>query len=260
MDRLIVVKIGGNLIDDSTALQHFLKSFAAIPGQKLLIHGGGKLATELAGQLNLPQQMIDGRRVTDAATLKVVTMVYAGFINKTIVAALQSFGTNALGLTGADGNCIRAHKRTGSADFGFAGDVDEVNAAFLKQVLQAGCTPVLAPITHDKKGQLLNTNADTIAQELAAALSRAFDVDLVYCFEKEGVLLRADDDTSVIPLLQPQRYQQLKQTGAIFAGMIPKLDNAFNAISRGVGSVIIGNGARLEQLLDGTSGTRIINE
>lgn len=260
MDKLIVVKIGGNLIDDPNALQYFLKSFAAVRGQKLLIHGGGKLATELAGQLNLPQQMIDGRRITDGETLKVVTMVYAGFINKTIVAALQGFGTNALGLTGADGNCIRAHKRSGTVDFGFAGDVDEVNAELLKQLLQADCTPVLAPITHDQKGQLLNTNADTIAQELAAALSLDFEVDLVYCFEKEGVLLHADDDTSAIPDLQQRYYEELKGSGAIFAGMIPKLDNAFNAISRGVGSVIIGNGGRLERLLDGTSGTRITNE
>ncbi|HVG12917.1 MAG TPA: acetylglutamate kinase [Flavisolibacter sp.] len=260
MDKLIVVKIGGNLIDDSTALQSFLKSFAAVPEKKLLIHGGGKLATDLAGKLNLPQQMIDGRRITDSQTLNLVTMVYAGLINKTIVASLQSFGTNALGLTGADGNCIRAHKRTGSVDFGFAGDVDEVNAEFLKQLLRSVCTPVLAPITHDKKGQLLNTNADTIAQEVAAALSADFEVDLVYCFEKEGVLLHADDEASVIPTLQPQQYEELRESGAIFAGMIPKLDNAFNAISRGVSSVIIGNGTKLEQLLDTTSGTRVINE
>ena len=260
MDKLIVVKIGGNLIDDPTALQSFLKSFAAVPGRKLLVHGGGKLATELAGKLNLPQQMIDGRRITDVETLKVVTMVYAGLINKTIVASLQSFGTNALGLTGADGNCIHAHKRTGAVDFGFAGDVDEVNAGFFKQLLHAGCTPVLAPITHDRMGQLLNTNADTIAQEVAVALSSNFQVDLIYCFEKEGVLLQAQDDASTIPVLQKHQFEELKASGAIFAGMIPKLDNAFNAIRSGVANVIIGNGARLEQLLDGTSGTRIINE
>jgi acetylglutamate kinase len=260
MDKIFVIKIGGNLIDDPLALEAFLTSFAAIPERRLLVHGGGKLATELAGKLDLPQQMLAGRRITDAETLKVVTMVYAGLINKTIVASLQGLGADALGLTGADGNVIRAHRRIGEVDFGFAGDVDEVNAAFLIQLLTMNCIPILAPITHDGRGQLLNTNADTIAQETAAALSTHFDVHLIYCFEKEGVLLQAHDDRSVIPSLQRSNYEVLKQSGAIYAGMIPKLDNAFDALSRGVNEVVIGNGAKLQQLVDGRSGTRVSYE
>src|SRR3954469_16756247 len=175
MDKLVVIKIGGNIIDEETKLLPFLREFALVPGKKILVHGGGKLATRIAEALNIPQQMVEGRRITDAETLKVVTMVYAGYINKQVVAHLQKENCNAIGLSGADGNAIRAHKRIhASIDYGFAGDVDEVNADFLVSLLRQGLTPVVAPITHDKKGQLLNTNADTMAQELAKALSSHF--------------------------------------------------------------------------------------
>ncbi len=260
MDKLIVIKIGGNLIDDPNALLPFLESLAALPERKILVHGGGKLATDLARKLDLPQQMLSGRRITDAETLKVVTMVYAGYINKTIVAMLQGLGANAVGLTGADGNAIRAHRRKGEVDFGYVGDVDEVNTRFLTSLLEPGCIPVLAPITHDAHGQLLNTNADTIAQEVATALSIHFEVELIYCFEKEGVLLQADDEGSVITSLDRRYYEDLKARGAIFAGMIPKLDNAFDALRRGVKSVLIGKGARLRELHEGGTGTRISHE
>ena len=256
-----IVKIGGNIIDDENKLSHFLKEFASVPGHKILIHGGGKLATRLAEQMNIPQQMVDGRRITDSETLKVVTMVYAGYINKTIVAQLQANGCNALGLSGADGNVIRAHKRINKGiDYGFAGDVDEVNGNLISGLLQQGITPVLAPITHDLQGQLLNTNADTIAQETARALSSLYEVTLIYSFEKNGVLRLVDDEQSVIPQINPLLYQQLKDQQAIFAGMIPKMDNAFNALKSGVKKVIIGKAENIHQLLEGHSGTTIINE
>jgi acetylglutamate kinase len=195
MDTLHVIKIGGNIIDEEAKLSAFLKSFAAVKGKKILVHGGGKLATRIAEGMNIPQQMVEGRRITDAETLKIVTMVYAGYINKTIVAQLQAAGTNALGLCGADGNAIQAHKRThASIDYGFAGDIDKVNTALLVTLLEQDTALVMAPITHDKKGQLLNTNADTIAQELAKALSTSYSVQLIYSFEKSGVLVNAADD------------------------------------------------------------------
>ena len=261
MSTLYVVKIGGNIIDDEKKLASFLESFAAIDGKKILIHGGGKLATRLAEQMNIPQQMVDGRRITDAETLKVVTMVYAGYINKNIVAQLQSFGCNAIGMTGADGNAIQAHKRKhATLDYGFVGDVDAVNAPLLKTLLDQQVTIVMAPITHDSKGQLLNTNADTIAQELANNLSTSFDVQLVYSFEKSGVLLDANDDKTVIPSINPKYYEQLKSEQKIFAGMIPKLDNAFAALKQGVRKVIIGKAEELQQLIAGKSGTSIVHE
>lgn len=256
-----IVKIGGNIIDNEAKLSDFLKEFASVPGHKILIHGGGKLATRLAEQMNIPQQMVDGRRVTDAETLKVVTMVYAGYINKSIVAQLQANDCNALGLSGADGNAIRAHKRLNKGvDYGFAGDVDEVNGTLIAGLLQQSITPVLAPITHDMQGQLLNTNADTIAQETARALSSFFDVTLIYSFEKSGVLRNVDDEQSVIPQINPQLYQQLKDQQSIFAGMIPKLDNAFSALKSGVKRVIIGKAENINQLLEGKSGTTITND
>lgn len=258
-NRLYVVKIGGNIIDNEQALASFLESFARIEGKKILVHGGGKLATELAKQLGVPQQMVDGRRITDAATLRIVTMVYAGYINKNIVAALQSLGCNAIGLTGADGNAIEAHKRTHSTiDYGFAGDVDAVNTVFLNNLLSANITIVFAPVTHNRKGQLLNTNADTIAQELARALSAANEVQLIYSFEKSGVLKDAGDDNTVIPLIDTASYAALKEQQVIFAGMIPKLDNAFAALRSGVKKVIIGKAGQLEALIAGTAGTSII--
>lgn len=261
METLYVVKIGGNIIDHSEKLEAFLQSFAALPGKKILVHGGGKLATQLAEKMNIPQQMVDGRRITDAETLKIVTMVYAGDINKRVVASLQSHGCNAIGLTGADGNAILAHKREkGGIDYGFAGDVDAVNAELLHALLSLNMAIVLAPITHDKKGQLLNTNADTIAQETAKGLSKHYNVELIYSFEKSGVLLDANDDSTVIPTIHPAYYEELKSTEKIFAGMIPKLDNAFAAIRSGVGKVIIGKAEELPALIAGTSGTSIVHE
>lgn len=261
MEQVTVIKIGGNIIDNDAALAQFLKAFAATPGKKVLIHGGGKLATRLADKLEVPQQMIDGRRITDAETLRIVTMVYAGFINKNIVAQLQAAGVNAIGLSGADGNLVLAHKRTGAAhDYGFVGDIDGVNTDLLQQLLDSGNTVVVAPITHDAKGQLLNTNADTMAQAIAQSIAAHYQVNLVYSFEKSGVLRNADDDTTVIPKIDPATYTQLKEEGAIFAGMIPKLDNAFAALTKGVNRVIIGNAQHLPQLIEGTSGTSIVHE
>ena len=261
MSTLYVVKIGGNVIDDEKKLASFLGSFAAIEGKKMLVHGGGKLATRMAEQMNIPQQMVDGRRVTDAETLKIVTMVYAGYINKNIVAALQSHGCNAIGITGADGNTVLAHKRKHTTlDYGYVGDVDAVNSPLLKSLLDQNITIVMAPITHDGKGQLLNTNADTIAQELAKSQGRLFEVQLIYSFEKSGVLLNAEDDSTVIPFINPSYYEQLKSEQKIFAGMIPKLDNAFAALRQGVRKVIIGKAEELQQLIAGQSGTSIVHE
>ena len=261
MESLLVIKIGGNIIDDDIKLSLFLKEFAAIPGKKILIHGGGKLATKLADQLGVQQQLVDGRRITDAETLRIVTMVYAGYINKNIVAQLQSFGLNAVGLCGADGNSILAHKRVhAKIDYGFVGDVDRIGDEFLAKLLDSNIAIVIAPITHNGKGQLLNTNADTIAQEIAKALSRQYHVQLIYSFEKSGVLLNVDDDTSVIREINSSSYKKLKADQAIFAGMIPKLDNAFTALESGVQKVIIGKAEELKNLIEGYAGTSIVNE
>ena len=260
MDKLFVVKIGGNIIDDEAKLSSFLQSFALLEGKKILVHGGGKLATRIAEAMGIQQQMVDGRRITDAETLKIVTMVYAGFINKNIVVQLQSFNCNATGLSGADGNIIKAHKRSAAIDYGYVGDIDEVNAELLHTLLQINDALVLAPITHDGNGQLLNTNADTIAQEVAKAMSKLYDLDLIYSFEKAGVLLDVNDDASVIPLINPVKYEQLKAQGKIFAGMLPKLDNAFAAVFSGVHKVIIGKAEELHELAQGKKGTTIINE
>lgn len=258
MDKLYVIKIGGNIIDDEQKLGSFLKSFAALEGHKILVHGGGKLATKLATALGLEQQMVDGRRITDAETLKVVTMVYAGYINKNIVAQLQSNGCNAMGLSGADGNSILAHKRKhASIDYGFVGDVDTVNTSLLHVLLQQQITIVAAPVTHDKTGQLLNTNADTIAQEIARSMSGLYSVELIYSFEKSGVLLDANDDSTVIAKINPAYYAELRAKELIFAGMIPKLDNAFTALQSGVHKVIIGKAELLQQLVNGQAGTTI---
>jgi acetylglutamate kinase len=259
MDKLFVIKIGGNIIDDEKKLSSFLHDFATIPGKKILVHGGGKLATRIASQMGIVQQLVDGRRITDAETLKIVTMVYAGYINKNIVAQLQQQGCNAVGLSGADGNAITAHKRMkGDVDYGFAGDIDAVNVSFIADALKNNDL-VFAPITHDKKGQLLNTNADTIAQEVATAMSARYEVTLVYGFEKSGVLMDANNDDTVIPEIDPEYYQELKSANVIFAGMIPKLDNAFSAINKGVKKVVIGNAESLALLLEGNSGTTITN-
>jgi acetylglutamate kinase len=259
--QLSIIKIGGNIIDDEVKLGAFLDAFAAVPGRKILVHGGGKLATKVAESLGIRQQLVEGRRITDSETLRVVTMVYAGTINKNIVAQLQARRCDAFGLTGVDGNSIRAHKRVHpEIDFGWVGDVDSVDAAFLTGLLMLEKTLVFAPITHDGKGQLLNTNADTIAQELARGLGRSFDVRLVYSFEKSGVLLDATDEGSVIRRIGPAYYRELKDKKLIFAGMIPKLDNAFAALRSGVGRVIIGRAEELPLLLAGEAGTTIVND
>lgn len=269
MHSLSIIKIGGNIIDDEVKLAAFLDTFAAVKGKKILVHGGGKLATKMADGLGIKQQLVDGRRITDAETLKIVTMVYAGTINKDIVAQLQARGCDAIGLTGADGNAILAHKRGTAAigggpapaiDYGYVGDVDAINAPFLTSLLEQDKVLVFAPITHDGKGQLLNTNADTIAQEIARGLSTSFETSLVYSFEKSGVLMNAEDESSVIGRINPTYYQELKQQQVIFAGMIPKLDNAFAALKSGVSKVIIGRAEELLQLLAGQSGTTIVHD
>lgn len=256
--KIFIIKIGGNIIDDEARLQDFLAAFAALKEYKILVHGGGKLATRMAADLNIPQQMVDGRRITDAETLKIVTMVYAGLINKSIVASLQRFHCNAIGFSGADGNLIRSRKRgTEKMDYGFVGDVEEVNAGLLSNLINNGYTPVASPITHDGKGQLLNTNADTIAQEIATALADNYEVNLVYSFEKKGVLTDVDNEDSLIPVLDPAAYNRYREEGKIFAGMIPKLDNAFSAIGSGVHKVIIGKAEELAALVEGRSGTTL---
>jgi len=267
MKPLTIIKIGGNIIDNEPKLAAFLEDFAAIEGKKILVHGGGKLATGIAEAMGIKQQMVDGRRITDAETLKVVTMVYAGYINKNIVAQLQANGCNAIGLSGADGNVIQSHKRgadtnigTAGIDYGFAGDVDTINNSLLQSLLNGGFSIILSPITHNMNGQLLNTNADTIAQEIAKALGSIYDVSLVYSFEKSGVLLDANDDTTVIASINPTYYEQLKAEQKIFAGMIPKLDNAFAAINSGVGKVIIGKAEQLHALISGNAGTTITHD
>lgn len=249
MSRLFVIKIGGNIIDDDNKLAVFLQDFADIQEKKILVHGGGKLATRLAQQMGIEQKMVDGRRITDAGTLKIVTMVYAGYVNKNIVAQLQQHGCNAIGLSGADGNAILAHKRIkGDIDYGFAGDIDAVNTGLIDNLLLQNDAVVFAPVTHNGKVQLLNTNADTIAQEVATAMSKHYEVSLVYGFEKAGVLINAEDDSTVISQINADYYKELKGRNIIFAGMIPKLDNAFAALGRGVKKVIIGKAEQLAEL------------
>ena len=255
---LHIIKVGGNIIDDEQKLQHFLNSFASFKGKKILVHGGGKLATKLAAELNIPQQMVEGRRITDADTLRIVTMVYAGYINKNIVSVLQSKGCSSIGLCGADANIIKAHKRVHpTLDYGFVGDVDSIDSTRLSVLLESGLTVVIAPITHDGKGQLLNTNADTIAQEIAKAMSNHYQSTLIYCFEKSGVLMDAEDESTLIPLIDPSAFIRLKREQKIFAGMIPKLENAFKALESGVNKVIIGNAEAWDALITGKSGTTI---
>lgn len=261
MKQLYVIKIGGNIIDDDKKMKHFLDEFSSIRGRKILVHGGGKLATELAERLGIEQQLIDGRRITDAETLKVVTMVYAGYINKNLVAGLQARGTNALGMSGADGNLLVAHQRKHeNIDYGFVGDLDKINTSFIENLLEQDISVVISPITHDGHGQLLNTNADTIAQEIACALCKNFEISLIYSFEKNGVLADTTDENSVITHLTPSLYNQLKKDKKITAGMIPKLDNAFTALQSGVKKVIIGKAEKLKELINGHSGTSIEHE
>jgi acetylglutamate kinase len=252
--KLTVVKVGGGVLEDVTSLAGFLDRFVAFPGLKILVHGGGKLATKLSGQLNIESKIVEGRRITDADTIDIVTMVYGGLINKKTVAALQARGCNAGGFTGADMNLIRAIKRpVGVIDYGFVGDVTHVNQEALAVLLGKGITPVLAPLTHDGNGQLLNTNADTIASEIAGAMANLYEVSLVFCFEKPGVLTDSDNESSVIPELNETSYQAFKASGIIHSGMIPKIDNSFHALQKGVKQVIITSSATLNL----NSGTRI---
>jgi acetylglutamate kinase len=251
MQALHIIKIGGNVIDNSENLHRFLKDFTALEGYKILVHGGGKVATQVSETMGIDAKLVDGRRITDIDTLRVVTMVYGGLINKNIVAQLQRYGTNAIGLTGADGDFIRAKKRpVKTIDYGFAGDLFQgsINPENISKLLVGGFTPVFCALTHDGEGQLLNTNADTIASALAVALSALYETTLVYCFEKKGVLQDIDDDDSLIRDINPERYEQLKIDEIIHSGMLPKMNNAFAAISCGVKAVIIGHAEDLRQL------------
>lgn len=259
MQSIKVIKIGGNVVDNPGKLQQFLRDFASLAGPKVLIHGGGKVATAISKGLGIEAQMIGGRRVTDAETLRIVTMVYAGLINKNIVAALQGEGCNALGLCGADGGLIRSKKRAVTAegvDYGFVGDPVDFNLATATALIDGGLVPIVAPITYDaENGTLLNTNADTVAQTVAVGLARKYPVELVYCFEKQGVLKDVNDDNSVISNIDPALYEQLKADGIVADGMLPKLENAFKAIGSGVGSVVICAAERLT--MPGYGGTTL---
>ncbi len=242
MERLTIVKVGGKVVEEKESLDMLLNQFAQIRGKRILVHGGGRLATTLSEKLGIETKMVDGRRITDEATLEVVTMVYAGLVNKSIVAGLQARGCNSIGLTGADLNVIKARKRpVKEIDYGFVGDVMGVNTSELRLLLEEEVVPVMAPITHDTHGQLLNTNADTIAADLAIELSNYYTVNLFYCFEKKGVLLDANDENSVISELNYTRFKELQEEGVINAGMIPKLDNGFNAMRNGVSQILITN-------------------
>lgn len=250
---LVVVKVGGAVVEQPESLSKLLSDFKSIPGNKIMVHGGGRSASLLSSKLGIETRMVDGRRITDEETLKVVTMVYGGLVNKNIVARLQSIGVNAIGLTGTDCDVIRAVKRpVADIDYGYVGDVISVNAPFLANLLEQGVVPVLAPLTHDGAGNILNTNADSIAAETANSLAAFFKVTLVFCFEKPGVLLRPDDDNSVIPYISYYDFPRLVEDGTISGGMIPKIQNAFKALNAGVSSVLITSASSLDTL-DGTT-------
>lgn len=254
MEKLTLIKVGGKIVEEPDTLQQLLRDFSSIEGHKVLVHGGGRSATKIASQLGIESQMVNGRRITDAEMLKVVTMVYGGLVNKNIVSGLQALQVNALGLTGADMNIMRSDKRpVKDVDYGFVGDVKEVNADVLASLIQQGIVPVLAPLTHDKQGHMLNTNADTIAGEAAKALAKYFDVTLMFCFEKKGVLLNEDDDESVIPEIDRASFLKYVAEGIIQGGMIPKLENAFQAIDAGVKEVIITQASEIHK----HTGTRV---
>ncbi len=253
-EKLTIVKVGGKIVEDTAALSDLIERFCQIPGHKLLVHGGGRTATDIATRMGIKTQMVNGRRVTDADMLRIVTMVYGGLVNKNVVAALEAAGVCALGLTGADMNVIRSHRRQNAdVDFGFVGDVDKVDGARLAQLINSGIIPVMAPLTHDKQGQILNTNADTIAGETAKALAEHFDVTLTYCFEFAGVLSNPDDTESVIPLINQEAFERLKDEGVVSGGMIPKLENCLHCVRAGVSRVIITRADRI-----GMSGGTII--
>lgn len=264
MRKITIVKVGGAVVEDESKLSALLDSFSAIPGRKVLVHGGGRRATKIASALGIESRMVNGRRITDADMLEVVTMVYGGLVNKNLVARLQAHGVNAIGLTGADMDVIRSHKRppvpvaskdgqTETIDYGFVGDVDNVNADELHTLIEAGLTPVMAPLTHDGKGNILNTNADTIAAETAKALAKYYDVTLIYSFEKAGVLSNPDDENSVIPSITRADFDRYVADGTIAGGMIPKIENALAAVDAGVSRVIITKATAI----DGKHGTEI---
>ena len=254
-EKLTIVKVGGAVVEDEAQLAGLLKDFSAIEGRKLLVHGGGRRATKVAETLGIETKMVGGRRITDGQMLEVVTMVYGGLVNKNLVARLQAEGVNALGLTGADMDIIRSHKRPqkDGVDFGFVGDVDRADGPMLSKLIEAGVTPIIAPLTHDGKGNILNTNADTMASETAKALASIYDVTLIFSFEKKGVLSNPDDDDSVIPVITRQAFEQYKADGTISGGMLPKIENALAAVEAGVGQVII----TLASAIDGQHGTVI---
>ena len=255
MEKLTVVKVGGAVVEDEEQLARLLNDFAAIEGNKLWGHGGGRRATKVAASLGIESKMVNGRRITDRDMLEVVTMVYGGLVNKNVVARLQANGVNALGLTGADMDVLRSRKRPikDGIDFGYVGDVERTDGKALQTLIGAGIVPVMAPLTHDGSGNILNTNADTIAGETAKALAPFYDVTLIYSFEKKGVLANPDDDDSVIPMITPADFERYKADGTVAGGMIPKLENAFAAIDAGVGRVII----TLASAIDGNHGTVI---
>ena len=255
MEKVTIVKVGGAIVEDNEQLAQLLTDFAAIPGKKVLVHGGGRRATKVAAALGIETKMVNGRRITDAQMLEVVTMVYGGLVNKNLVAKLQAKGVNALGLTGADMDVIHSHKRPvkDGVDFGYVGDVERANGKMLQTLIQEGITPVMAPLTHDGNGNILNTNADTIASETAKALAPYYNVTLIYSFEKKGVLSNPDDDNSVIPVITRSDFEKYQADGTIGGGMIPKIENALAAVDAGVKEVII----TLATAIDGKQGTVI---
>ena len=254
-EHLTIIKVGGKIVENSESLNSLLKDFAAVEGKKLLVHGGGRSATQMAARLGVETKMVDGRRITDEAVLEVVTMVYGGLVNKRIVAGLQALGIDAVGLTGADMNIVLSDKRKVSAvDYGWVGDVKRVNAAAVATLIESGCCPVVAPLTHDGCGHMLNTNADTMAGEMAKAMAAHYDVTLMFCFEKPGVLADENDDSSLIPTITPAVLDDLKRRGVVSGGMIPKLDNAIACVSAGVESVVI---TQADRIADPYAGTKI---
>lgn len=257
-EKLTIVKVGGAVVEDELQLSQLLRDFSAIEGRKVLVHGGGRRATKVAKQLGIETKMVNGRRITDAQMLEVVTMVYGGLVNKQVVARLQANGINAIGLTGADANVIRSHKRPlkDGIDYGFVGDVDQADGEMLSRFIEAGITPVMAPLTHNGEGHILNTNADTIASETAKALASLYDVTLIYSFEKPGVMRNPDDDTSLIPEITRADFERYKADGTISGGMLPKIENALAAVESGVSRVII----TLATAIDGHHGTIIRSE
>ncbi len=252
-DKLTIIKVGGKIVEEPDSLARLLSDFSRIDGLKLLVHGGGRSATKMAADLGIETTMIEGRRVTDNDMLRVVAMVYGGLVNKTITARLQGMGIDAIGMTGADMDIIRSHKRpAGKVDYGWVGDVDRVNGEALATLIRSGIVPVIAPLTHDGQGHLLNTNADTMAGETARGLADIFDVTLVYCFEKAGVLRDENDDDSVIPAIDPGLFEKLKADGIVTGGMLPKIENALKAVADGVKEVVITQASSLDDLRKGT--------